>query len=145
MDRAKTAWEVAAQGKLQPSAVWFYNDQQPDKIFYQGLALRKLGRVLEANEKFDMLLEYGKKHIRDEVKIDYFAVSMPDLLIWEEDIQLRNEIHCRYLMALGLWGKGIEKEACLEFKKVLDAQCHHAGAKFHLRLMQGKHKPWSIN
>ena len=36
--------------------------------------------------------------------MDYFAVSLPDLLIWEDDLQVRNTLHCRYMMALGYWG-----------------------------------------
>lgn len=36
--------------------------------------------------------------------MDYFAVSLPDLLIWEDDLQVRNTLHCRYMMALGHWG-----------------------------------------
>ena len=30
----------------------YYNDAKPDKIFYQGLALLKLGRKDEANGRF---------------------------------------------------------------------------------------------
>jgi len=37
-------WTKASQGLSEPSAAIFYNDQQPDKIAYQGLALLKLGK-----------------------------------------------------------------------------------------------------
>lgn len=36
--------------------------------------------------------------------MDYFAVSLPDLLIWEDDLQVRNTLHCQYMMALGHLG-----------------------------------------
>lgn len=36
--------------------------------------------------------------------MDYFAVSLPDLLIWEDDLQARNTLHCQYMMALGHLG-----------------------------------------
>ena len=65
----------------------FYNDQQPDKIFYQGLALIKLGKTTDAFSRFNKLKDYGEKHIFDKVKIDYFAVSLPDLQIWDDDLQ----------------------------------------------------------
>lgn len=32
--------------------------------------------------------------------IDYFAVSLPDMLIWEQDIDQRNEEFCRYIRSL---------------------------------------------
>ena len=45
---------------------------------------------------------------------DYFAVSLPDLLIWEDSLDLRNEIHCKYMLALGYYGLG-KKEKSLRF------------------------------
>jgi hypothetical protein len=41
-----------------------------------------------------MLVNYGEKHSRDNINIDYFAVSLPDLLIWEDDLKKRNEVFC---------------------------------------------------
>ncbi|MEA4904251.1 MAG: hypothetical protein VB090_05355, partial [Petrimonas sp.] len=49
-------------------------------------------------------IEHGEKHLDDDCKIDYFAVSLPDLAIWEEDLNKRNKIHCYYVMALGYTG-----------------------------------------
>ena len=94
-DKAIYYWDKASRGLAVPAAAIFYNDQQPDKIFYQGLALMKLGRQTEAFTRFESLRSYGLAHISDNVKIDYFAVSLPDLLIWEDDLNKRNIIHCR--------------------------------------------------
>ena len=41
---AETLFLQASVGNSQPAAAMYYNDQQQDKIFYQGLALRELGR-----------------------------------------------------------------------------------------------------
>ena len=42
--------------------------------------------------------------------MDYFAVSLPDLLIWEDSLDTRNEVHCKSMLALGYYGLGkIEK------------------------------------
>ena len=46
--------------------------------------------------------------------MDYFAVSLPDLLIWEDSLDLKNEIHCKYMLALGYYGLG-EKEKAKRF------------------------------
>ncbi len=44
------------------------------------------------------------------MRMDYFAVSLPDLLIWEDSLDTRNEVHCKYMLALGYYGLGkIEK------------------------------------
>lgn len=105
-DKACQCWLKATEGPTEPAAALYYNDAKPDKIFYQGMALLKLGRTGEANGRFHKLVNYGEKHLFDKVRMDYFAVSLPDLLIWEDDLQVRNEIHCKYMMALGYCGLG---------------------------------------
>jgi len=131
---AKIYWEKASKGLHEPSAAMFYNDQQPDKIFYQGLALLKLGLTEKASECFKNLKKHGEKHLKDEFKIDYFAVSLPDLQIWDDNLNRRNEIHCRYLIGLGLLGLGQTEEAADQFEKVLSMDINHAGAYIHQRL-----------
>jgi tetratricopeptide (TPR) repeat protein len=51
-DEAVRYWEQATVGPTEPAAAMYYNDAKPDKIFYQGLALLKLGRIDEANGRF---------------------------------------------------------------------------------------------
>ncbi len=75
-------------------------------FFYQGLALKKLNRDDLAKEKFTGLLTFGKKQLQTPFKMDYFAVSLPDLLIFEEDMQKRHEAECHYLIGLGHLGLG---------------------------------------
>jgi hypothetical protein len=84
----------------------YYNDAKPDKIFYQGLSLRKLGREAEAQGRFGRLIDYGEQHLCDKPVMDYFAVSLPDLLIWEDSLETKNLIHCKYMLALGYFGLG---------------------------------------
>ena len=125
-------FEKATHGLAEPSAAMFYNDQQPDKIFYQGLAWSKLGQEEKAGAVFRKLIEYGKEHLNDRVKIDYFAVSLPDLLIFEDDQNLRNRIHCHYLIGLGLLGLKEIENATVEFKTALQHDSMHFGVLTHL-------------
>ena len=101
---AAECWEKAATGIDEPSAAIFYNDQQPDTIFFQGLALIKLGRIPEATTRFQTLIDFGMAHLHDEFKLDYFAVSLPDLQIWDDDLTKRNTQNCRNLIELGKLG-----------------------------------------
>jgi len=39
-------------GLSEPSAAIFYNDQKPETIFYQGLALIKLGKKSSGKSSF---------------------------------------------------------------------------------------------
>jgi len=134
-EKATKAWEDAAIGLSEPGAAMYYNDQQPDKIFYQGLALLKLGRDADARSRFNKLLKYGEKQLFVPFKMDYFAVSLPDLLIFEEDLQKRHEQHCYYMMALGHLGLGNNSKAIAEFDKVLSNDACHIGAIINKRLI----------
>ena len=126
-------WERAAMGLSEPSVAIFYNDQQPDTIFYQGLAMQKMGQHQEAQKRFELLIQFGKKHLNDQVKIDYFAVSLPDLLIWEDDLNARNQQLCVYLMGLGELGNGNIDLARQLFLKVLQEDQSHKGAAINLK------------
>ena len=105
-EKARECWEEATKGPQEPAAAMYYNDAKPDKIFYQGLALLKLGREGEAHGRFYKLINYGKQHVFEKQVMDYFAVSLPDLLIWDDSLDVKNEIHCKYMLALGYYGMG---------------------------------------
>jgi len=134
-EKATEFFEKASKGLSNPSPAIFYNDQQPDKIFYQGLALQKLGNEREANIRFNKLIDYGKKHCEDDVKLDYFAISLPDLLIWEEDLNVINKIHCDYLIGLGQLGLGNQEEATTAFNKVKKTNLTHVPAHIHNKMV----------
>jgi tetratricopeptide (TPR) repeat protein len=126
----------AIRGNSEPVQAIFYNDPQPDKIFYQGLAWQKLNNARKANEIFNKLISFGKAHLSDEIKIDYFAVSLPDLLVFDQDLNARNATHCNYMIGLGLLGLKKEELAREYFKKVLDQNINHQGALIHLRMIE---------
>ncbi|ALS26482.1 tetratricopeptide repeat containing protein [Paenibacillus sp. 32O-W] len=133
-DEAFRHWTVASQGLEEPVGAMYYNDQPPDTIFYQGLAWGKLGNAKEGKRRFNKLVDYAEKHLFDEAKIDYFAVSLPDFLVFEDDLNKRNEIHCRYMRGLGLIGLGRSGEAKEQLEQVLRADPSHQGARIHLRM-----------
>ena len=58
--------------------------------------------------------------MHDHIQIDYFAVSLPDFLVFDDDLDLRNEVHCHYMRALGLLGQRKEQEARQELQRVLE-------------------------
>lgn len=105
-ENAKSHFIQATLGSAEPVQAFFYNDQQPDKIFYQGLAWRALGDEEKAISRFNKLIAHGEKFLFEKCRIDYFAVSLPDLAIWDDDLNIRNQVHCNYVMALGHSGLG---------------------------------------
>ena len=126
-EEACKCWEEATKGPQEPAAAMYYNDAKPDKIFYQGLALLKLGRKEEANGRFYKLVNYGKQHIFEKQVMDYFAVSLPDLLIWEDSLDRKNEIHCKYMLVLGYLGLGETTKAQKYLDEVRELDINHQG------------------
>lgn len=125
-------WSKASIGLDELTQAIFYNDQQPDKIFYQGLALQKLGKEAAAEVKFKNLIRYAVENLDREVRMDYFAVSLPDLSIFDDDLNIRNNIHCLYLSGLGYLGLKNYGEAKSNFEDVLKLDNSHLGARVHL-------------
>jgi len=64
--------------------------------------------------------------------MDYFAVSLPDLLIWEDDLTYRNRIHCHYLKGLGYLGLGRKEQAQTELETAASMDLNHQGVQQHL-------------
>ena len=127
--------ELAAAGDEEPASAMFYNDQPADRILYEGLACRALGREERASARFHKLVSYGEKHYYDQVRLDYFAVSLPDLQLFDEDLTARNRIHCEYLIALGSLGLGDRERAAKYLGSVLAASPCHQGAILHKKLL----------
>jgi tetratricopeptide (TPR) repeat protein len=132
-ERARDHWEQASQGDAEPASMAYYNDAPPETIFYQSLALRRLGREPEARSRFHRLIEHAETHWHDEVEIDYFAVSLPDFLIFENDLQSGHRLHCRQVLGLGRLGLGDHARAADEFEAVLAVDPAHQQAAHHLR------------
>jgi len=139
-DAAATRFNAATAGNSVPVQAIYYNDPQPDKILYQALAWQKLGKQHKAEEIFRRFIDFGTGHMNDEIRIDYFAVSLPDMLVFDIDINRRNYIFCNYLIGLGKMGLGeIEQgRACLE--KVLNMDINHQCAAIHLRMTDFFHQ-----
>lgn len=124
-----TGWlEKASVGLREPASAIYYNDQPPDTMYYQGLALQRLGHNREARTRFEALVEYGRAHLEDEPTMDYFAVSLPDFLVFDEDLGSRNRIHCLYMTGLGRLGLGQTREAMSCLNDVLERDGMHLGA-----------------
>ena len=132
-DKARECWEEATKGPQEPAAAMYYNDAKPDKIFYQGMALLKLGREDEAHGRFYRLINYGKQHLFEKQVMDYFAVSLPDLLIWNDSLDTKNRIHCLYMLALGYYGLGNHEKAGKYLAEVKALDNNHQGISLPLK------------
>ena len=129
---ANKLWSEASTGMKSPSPAVFYNDQNPETIFYQGVSLQRLGRKTEAKKRFQTLVDFGRKHLHDHIEIDYFAVSLPEFMVFDDDLDKRNEINCRYLLGLGLIGLKKQGAGLRELRNVLKLDPANLSAQLHL-------------
>jgi tetratricopeptide (TPR) repeat protein len=99
-----------------------------DLTYWSALALRRLGREQEALELFHGIQEYAEK-LRDKTPvIDYFATSLPAMLLFDEDLKERQNIQATFLEAQALLGLGAVDEATRKLRQVLSADRNHSGA-----------------
>jgi hypothetical protein len=54
---------------------------------FKALALRELGRASEARQVLEALEAFARQEQTRPATIDYFATSLPNMLVFEEDIQ----------------------------------------------------------
>ncbi|MGX7419328.1 DUF5107 domain-containing protein [Carnobacterium gallinarum] len=131
-------FELATEGITEPESVLYYYDQPADSLLYQGMAQSELGNQQKANACFHKLIAYGQQHLFDQVSYDYFAVSLPETVVFTEDIQQNNRIYCQYLIALGQLGLGEIKSAIEGLTEILVVVPDHQGAIRHLALAEGE-------
>jgi tetratricopeptide (TPR) repeat protein len=149
--QARGWFEQAAVGLSEPTGAMYYNDQPPHMIYYQGLALLALDREAEARSRFHRLIAYGEKHLFEPQVMDYFAVSLPDFLVFETDLDVKNQVHCLYMMGLGHMGlghmglghaglaetaRGHLAQAEEAFEKALTLAPGHQGVLGHLAMLR---------
>ncbi|WP_298878697.1 DUF5107 domain-containing protein [uncultured Polaribacter sp.] len=97
--------------------------------YYSALSLRKLNQEEQCIEMLNNMKLYGLNKLKEEASIDYFATSLPLLLVFEENLQQRNTVDAKFLIALSEYGLGNKKEAGKLCKEILSINASHMGAK----------------
>ena len=126
-EKARDCFLKATEGPTEPAAAMYYNDAKPDKIFYAGMAFRALGDEARARSRFNRLADYGKQHFHDKVVMDYFAVSLPDLQVWDGSLDDMNRLHCLYMLALGYAGLGDTARSARYMAQAQSMDSNHQG------------------
>lgn len=136
-DGARACFTRASVGTDEPAGMMYYNDQPADMIYFQGAALEKLGRPVEAKARFNKLLDYGERHMFNHMRVSYFAVSLPDFLIFDDDLDKKNRAHCHYLIGLARLGLGQTDEAAQAFDETVRLEPTHQNAIRYRKLCGG--------
>lgn len=132
-EKAKMYYQEATKGENVLSSAMYYNDQPPELYFYQLLAQKKLGT--DVTDGFQKMIDYCTAHEHDEIKIDYFAVSLPDFLVFEQNLNEKNNVHCQYMKGLGALGLGDIQTAEESFAYGLQKDQAHQGIAVHQAML----------
>lgn len=117
-------WQRAAtfQGDFQQMSVRAFSEM----TYYSARSLEKLERRTQAKKLFRDLLAFGRQLQKAPAKIEYFATSLPTLLLFDDDLQFRQETTALFLQAQAHLGLRAKSKAIALLKTVLRRDPNHA-------------------
>ena len=130
-DEAQKYFELAQIGDNEPAGAMYYYDQPADMILYQALTSKKLNQMKRYHACLNKLQDYGERHLYDQIEDDFFAVSLPDFLIFEDDLTEKNRAHCYYLMGLSKLGAGEYEAAEENFEQCMEIDYNHQKSRLY--------------
>ncbi len=139
-NEAEIWWEKAGAGLEEPSEMLYYNDQPSDTIYYQALAWEKRGDRGQAKKRYHKLMRFGEQMSFKPAVPDYFAVSLPEITVFQQDGDRLRLANCAYLRSLGYEGLGETARAIDEIKGILEFMPDHQGANLHERNIKSGEK-----
>jgi tetratricopeptide (TPR) repeat protein len=121
---AHTHWRAAAnfKGDFQEMSVRTFSEM----TFYSALSWKRLGQTAKAKKLLCDLVAYAEKLAKTPAKIDYFATSLPTMLLFDDDLQFRQETGALFLQAQAHLGLGRTMKAKRLLQKVLQRDPNHA-------------------
>jgi tetratricopeptide (TPR) repeat protein len=125
-EEARAYWSKAVEG--EPPITWM--------SYYRALSYRALGRDADATRTLDEMRSFAKNEMHAKVKVDYFATSLPNFLLFEDDLDKRNRVDCQFLIALSELGQGNRDAATTLLNEVLILDPNHLAAQAELRSLE---------
>ncbi len=121
---ARQHWRRAAtfKGDFQEMSVRAFSEM----TYYSALSWQRLGRKATGVRLLRDLRAHADVLATSEARIDYFATSLPTLLLFDDDLQFRQETTALFLRAQALLGLGRKAQAQRILKTVLRRDPNHA-------------------
>jgi len=123
---AQGLWQRAANshGDFQQMAV----AEISDNTFWVAASLDALGQQEAAANLYRKITAFARELEQQRPVVDYFATSLPTMLLFDEDLALRNRIQSLLLRAQAALGLHQEDEAASLSNEVLHLDPSHAAA-----------------
>jgi tetratricopeptide (TPR) repeat protein len=121
---AKQYWTAAAmfRGDFQEMSVRKFSEM----TFFSALSWGKLGEKRRMQKMFRELLAFAKALYKEKANIDYFATSLPTMLLFDDDLTFRQQTKAVFMQAqaqLGLGKRGVAQKL---LRTVLQREPNHA-------------------
>ena len=125
-DAAHAWWMRGAdqRGDFQQMAV----REVSTMTFWSALSCQRLGKTAEAEALFHKIYDYAVDMEQAVPRIDYFATSLPSMLLFNEDLVWRNRVDALFLRAQACAGLNRKAESEMLLREVLRLDGNHAGA-----------------
>lgn len=116
-ERARDFWTLAARsrGDFQEMSVRSYSEM----TYFSARSLERLGDTTQARELYSRLGDYATALESSPAKIDYFATSLPTMLLFHDDIQERQRTRAWLIRAQAVLGLGDRAAAETLLRKIL--------------------------
>ncbi len=123
---ARRHWTAAAtfRGDFQSMSVRAFSEM----TYWSARAREKLGRRAAAGKLLRDLLAYARQLACRPATIDYFATSLPTMLLFDDDLQARQVTTAKFLEARAQLGLGERAAARRLLREVLRRNPSHAAA-----------------
>jgi tetratricopeptide (TPR) repeat protein len=136
-DRARRELELAADPRPSQHPPMVPAPSLSEASYWRALAMRRQGDTAAAAQLLEDLRAAAQRQAETEVRIDFFATSLPAFLLFEDDLARRKRAQSRYLEGLAHLGLGSPDLARAAFEEVLDLDPNHAGASWAEREAAG--------
>jgi tetratricopeptide (TPR) repeat protein len=122
--QARDYWTSAARsrGDFQEMSVRSYSEMS----YYSARSLERLGKKKAAHSLFREIATYAMQLSQKPAKIDYFATSLPTMLLFDDNLQHRQNTAVLFLRAQSELGLGRRASAKKMLKAVLSQDPSHA-------------------
>ena len=103
--------------------------------YFRAMSLEAVGRETEAAALLKDMRAFAEQQMAKEAKIDYFATSLPNLLLFEDDLGKRHQLEHLFVLALAELGLRNIERAREQLKQVLSLDCNHIAADIELQIL----------
>lgn len=100
-----------------------------EATYWRGRALERLGDGDGARALFRSLRAAARRQAKAHARLDYFATSLPEFLLFNADLDRQNRVASRYLEGLAELGLGRRAPARRAFEEVIRLERTHDGAR----------------